>query len=76
MFGSFIEKDVKGAHTYVPNDEGENTASWDFPHKLLTNDGFRYARVLKTVAYIAVDEDAYGQPIVEKWDIYSHRQMA
>ena len=76
MFGSFIEKDVKGNHTYVPNDEGENTSTWEFPHKLITNDGFRYARVLQTVAYIAVDEDAYGQPIVEKWGIYSHRRMA
>ena len=35
--------------------------------------GFRYARVLKTVAYIVVDEDEYGDAIVEKWNIKKQR---
>jgi hypothetical protein len=29
----------------------------------------RFAKILKTVAYIAVDEDAEGKPVLEKWDI-------
>lgn len=71
--GSFIENDRKGYHFYSANDELEDmTNPWQFPHKLITNDGFRYANVKKTVAYIAVDEDEYGQPVVEKWQIYSH----
>jgi len=47
----------------------------DFPHLVRVSDnpindwGFRYARVLKTVAYVAVDESADGQPIIEKWNI-------
>ena len=49
------------------------TNSWQFPHKLITNDGFRYANIKATVAEIAVDEDEYGQPVVEKWQIYSHK---
>jgi hypothetical protein len=49
------------------------TNSWRFPHKLITNDGFRYANIKKTVAEIAIDEDEYGQPVVEKWQIYSHK---
>lgn len=74
ILGSFIEKDVKGCHEYSPNpDRLEMTNPWEFPHILHTNDGFRYARIMKTVAYIAVDEDAYGQPVVEKWYIRSHR---
>lgn len=36
----------------------------------------RYARVLKTVAYVVVNEDADGQPIVEKWSIRSYREYA
>jgi|TARA_R110000764_G_scaffold466_1_gene1816 hypothetical protein len=73
VIGSFIEKDVNGWHEYSLNQE-EMTNSWEFPHILHTNDGFRYAKVLKTVAYIAVDEDAYGRPVVEKWFIKQHRE--
>jgi hypothetical protein len=72
--GSFIEKDVRGYHFYRANDELDDmTNSWRFPHKLITNDGFRYANIKKTVAEIAIDEDEYGQPVVEKWQIYSHK---
>jgi hypothetical protein len=45
----------------------------EYPHKLWTLDGYRYARVLKTVAYIVVDEDEYGLPVIEKWDIANHK---
>ena len=32
------------------NDELDDmTNSWQFPHKLITNDGFRYANIKKTV---------------------------
>jgi hypothetical protein len=75
LLGSFTEKDVGGRHEYSANTD-DMTASWDFPHVLHTFDGIRYARILKTVAYIAVDEDAYGQPVVEKWNIASHRQYS
>ena len=48
------------------------TGTWEqFPHVLFTNDGIRYANVKKTVAYIAVNEDKYGAPVVEKWSIRS-----
>ena len=71
--GSFIEKDVKGRHWYEVNDEFDDmTTEWQFPHKLITNDGFRYANIKETVAEIAIDEDEYGNPIVDKWQIYSH----
>ena len=48
------------------------TNSWRFPHKLITNDA-GYANIKKTVLEIAIDEDEYAQPVVEKWQIYSHR---
>ena len=31
--------------------------------------GFRFAEVKKTVAYMAVDEDEFGQPVIEAWPI-------
>ena len=59
--GSFIEKDVRGRHWYEGNDELDDmTNSWRFPHKAITNDGFRYANIKKTVHEIAIDEDEYG----------------
>jgi hypothetical protein len=42
----------------------------DFPHEIAMSDGsFRFAKVLKTVVYVVTDEDEYGQPVVEKWNI-------
>ena len=72
LFRSFIEKDCKKRHWYAENND-EMAGAWDFPHKLITLDGYRYAVVKKTVAYIAVDEDEYGLPVMVKWRIYSHR---
>jgi hypothetical protein len=78
--GHFRERSVGGYHEYSRNTDIELGESefWDqfaqdFPHKLWTLDGFRYARILKTVAYICVDEDEYGKPVEEKWDISSHK---
>ena len=31
--------------------------------------GFRFAEVKKTIAYVAVDEDEFGQPVIEAWPI-------
>lgn len=44
----------------------------DFPHVLITNHGYRYARILKTVAYIVVDEDENG-PVTERWNITKNK---
>ena len=78
--GQFTERSVGKTHEYSPNTDIESgwDPKWDqfaqdFPHKLWTLDGYRYARVLKTVAYICVDEDEYGQPVVEKWDITNRK---
>jgi len=45
----------------------------EFPHVIFTIEGKRYARVLKTVAYIVVDEDELGQPVIEKWETRGRR---
>ena len=72
--GCFVERDTGNSFEYSINDEPIAGFSEDFPHKVwvggLVNDqGYRYGIVKKTVAYIAVDEDEFGLPIVEKWDL-------
>ena len=78
--GMFVEKDTGNYFEYSLNDE-EMTNSWDFPHKVWVGGqgvcgmtGYRYAKVLKTVVYIAVDEDEYGQPVVEKWHLKKNNE--
>jgi hypothetical protein len=44
----------------------------NLPFEIDVLDGVRYARVLKTVAYVAVDEDEMGLPVVEKWSLKNH----
>lgn len=49
----------------------------DFDMRLWMSDGsYRYCQVLKTVAHIAVDEDANGEAVVEKWAIKKARRCA
>lgn len=72
--GMFTEIDVDGVHTYAEN-TGFMTGSWDFPHILHTFDGIRYARIEDEVAFIAVDEDEYGMPVVETWKIKDHSKI-
>jgi hypothetical protein len=72
--GQFVEKDFGKTHEYsLIGDDGLLWMGDEFPHKLWTLDGFRHARILKTVAYIIVDEDEYGLPVIEKWYITSHK---
>lgn len=76
--GIFIEQSVGNYFEFSLNDVD---TMGDWPHKVwvggLVNDqGFRFARVLKTVAYIVVDEDEMGQPVVEKWNIKSLKEYA
>ena len=66
--------------------EANNPAdSWlpvvNYPHRVwvscnpINDSGWRYANVKKTVAYIVVDEDDHGQPVIEKWTIKNHRNF-
>ncbi len=74
VVGSFVEKSVGKTHEYTfIGDDGLLWMGEVYPHRLWTLDGFRYARILKTVAYIIVDEDEYGLPVIEKWDIKQHK---
>ena len=80
--GCFVEKDTGNYFEYSNNDEPMNVGE-DFPHKVWVGGegvcgmwGYRFANVKKTVAYIAVDEDEFGLPVVEKWYLKSNKEYA
>jgi hypothetical protein len=75
--GTFQEKEKgnwfsysgrKCSNTFAPIDE--------YPHIVDVLEGTRFARVLKTVVYIVVDENDDGTPVVEKWNIKRYMYVA
>ena len=45
-----------------------------YKYQIHMSDGsVRYANILKTVLYVAVDEDEYGKTVEEKWYIKNHK---
>jgi len=77
--GLFRNKETDCSFEYRARSEfsPEMPGNFDgFPHEVFVGPGngydeVRFGRVLKTVAYIVVDEDEFGNPVVEKWDIKS-----
>lgn len=70
LLGIFREKEKGNFFTFTERETSDNWLSLeDYPHYVHVIDGVRYARVLKTVAYIVVDESNDGKPIIEKWQI-------
>ena len=68
--GTFQEKDTGNWFSYSARTCSNDFAPIeDYPHIIDVLDGTRFARVLKTVAYIIVDENSDGDPVVEKWNI-------
>lgn len=71
--GSFIEKDYCHLFEYSVNDHAFDWAPQEeFPHLVWVDPSEpspRYARVLKTVAYVVVGETPDGKPVVQKWSI-------
>lgn len=41
-------------------------------HEIDVGDGVRFARVLKTVVHLCIDEDIDGKAVIEKWQIKNH----
>jgi hypothetical protein len=71
--GSFVEKEFGHPFEYSTNDV-HPWESYEFPHKVWVGDGYRYAHVLKTVAYVVSDEDENGKPVLVRWYIKNHRE--
>lgn len=74
--GCFVEKDTGNYFEYSVNDDMDMPNFYQFPHKVWVGGGgvcgmtgYRYAKVGKTVAYIVIDEDEYGEAVTEKWNL-------
>lgn len=78
VLGGFNNAETGAFSEYAENTIDITQFGWDadLPHIIYVQGGFRYARVLKTVVYVSVDEDEFGQPVIEKWYIKSHRQYS
>lgn len=66
-YGNLFEYAVRPEKTFAPADFAA-----DCPHIIYMNESYRFAKVLKTVAWICVDEDENGQPVYEKWKLKKH----
>jgi hypothetical protein len=81
--GVFVEKDHGNWFEYSVNDDMDQITCYQFPHKVWVggqgvcgDQGYRYATVKKTVAYIVIDEDDCGEPVIEKWHLKKNTQYA
>ena len=78
IIGCFNLKENNNLFEYSTNKGGFGALD-GWPHRVyvstnpVNDSGWRYARVLKTVAYIVIDEDEYGDAVIEKWDIKKQR---
>jgi len=76
IIGCFREKTYGNFFEFSDNEDMGEWAGYAYPHKVWVTTptpggdcGYRYARVLKTIAYVVTDEDGFGEPVEEKWDI-------
>lgn len=66
--GRFIVRDSRVRYDYAATSD-QWAISNGLPHEIETVGGVRFCNILKTVAYVAVDETADGKPEIEKFDI-------
>ncbi len=72
--GTFVEQDYGNRYWYNTITADTIVPDWvrqqGYTHIIeVTNSLIRYALIYKTVAYVCVDEDSYGNGINEKWSI-------
>lgn len=71
--GEFYLPETKKWFTFQPNTDDAWGLRHDLIHKIDVLDGYRCGIVRKGVAYIAVDENEYGAPVLERWTITKRR---
>jgi hypothetical protein len=73
LLGSFAHKESGVYFEYAERRHPDDSFAPDMPHIVsVANDGVRLAKVLKSVAYVVVDENEHG-PVIEKWPLRDHR---
>lgn len=77
LLGEICHAETGVRFEYAPRTpEDLATFAPDYPHRIFVgpNGGdTRAARILTTVAYVAIDENPDGSPVVQKWKIKQHR---
>lgn len=66
--GEFYVPETRKYFTFRPTTDTW-AAKHDLIHAIDVLDGVRFGIVRKGVCYIAVDEDQYGNPVLERWTI-------
>ena len=71
IVGEFQEKEFRKYFDFRPVDPESWGATFGFPFEIAVGPmgETRYAKIYKTVAYVVVDEDVNGDPVIEKWQI-------
>ena len=76
ILGQFREAEYVATFEFAERRWTDDEFAPDMPHVIYVGEGSvepRLAKVLKTVAFVVVDEDADGQPVIEKWSIKNQR---
>ena len=73
--GEFTEVSLGHSFTYRETDNWWAIAN-GLHYEIDVLDGVRFAKILKTVAHVAVDESEGGTPVLETWKIKQHRVYA
>lgn len=76
IFGRFEDADHSSTFEYAERRHPDDNFAPEFPHIIYVGpngEETRLAKVLKTVAYVVTDEDANGNPVIEKWQIKHHK---
>jgi hypothetical protein len=76
--GEFQEKEYGNWFSYKKAKENP----FGLPHEIDVGTGgglqspYRFGHVKGTVAHVAVDEDEYGKPVMEKWQLKKHNKYS
>ena len=77
VIGSFRHRETNAFFEYADRNKVEPDWVEGHPYVIFLSDGsYRYAGIRKTVAYVVVDENEYGHPVIEKWQIKQHKSHA
>jgi hypothetical protein len=75
LLGKFVNAETRAVFEYGELPDEDRPFGPEYRLAVWQRDGsYRYSRVLKTVAYVVVNEADDGSPVVERWEICRHRE--
>jgi hypothetical protein len=70
--GEFYLPETKKYFSFRPTDNPWAKEN-ELIHEIDVLDGQRFGIVRKSIAYIAIDEDEFGKPVLQRWQITKRR---